>query len=80
MVPLYCVVNASSPAMGVPLPRPLWVSAIIVGAPMHYGNFAGMWMRLVYLFLAIGSSALSLSGFAMYAMKARRTRAKGAAQ
>jgi uncharacterized iron-regulated membrane protein len=42
--------------------------------PLHFGNFAGLWLKVVYLVVGLLSSLLSVSGFVLWRLKARRRR------
>jgi uncharacterized iron-regulated membrane protein len=46
--------------------------------PLHFGNFAGLWLKIVYLLAGLITSLLSVSGFVLWRIKARRRQKKEA--
>jgi uncharacterized iron-regulated membrane protein len=44
--------------------------------PLHFGNFAGLWLKVVYLLVGLITSLLSVSGFVLWRIKARRRQKK----
>lgn len=46
--------------------------------PLHFGNFAGPWLKVAYLLVGLLCSFLSVSGFVLWRLKARRRRKRGA--
>lgn len=52
-----------------------WMEAILLGAPLHTGEFGGKPVYAAYLLLSLASGFLSISGYLMYIVKWRRARA-----
>lgn len=73
-VPSYAAVTAEAVPRPMHAVTPLWVKAILVGAPIHYGEYGGRVVRVAYLLFALTSGALSVSGFAMWFSKRRAAR------
>ncbi|GMW03830.1 MAG: hypothetical protein AMXMBFR84_49640 [Candidatus Hydrogenedentota bacterium] len=44
------------------VPVPLWVKATYLCIPLHFGDFAGWGMKIVYCFFGLSSGVLSISG------------------
>jgi uncharacterized iron-regulated membrane protein len=44
------------------VPVPLWVKATYLCIPLHFGDFAGLGMKIVYCFFGLSSGVLSISG------------------
>ena len=51
-----------------------WMEAILLGAPLHTGEFGGRPAYVAYLFLSLSSGFLSVTGYLMYGLKWRRAR------
>jgi uncharacterized iron-regulated membrane protein len=80
LVPTVVVVTAEASPTAERFIMPWWIKLILLGAPIHVGSFGGTPVRIAYLFFALTSGMLSISGFVMYFNKRRRKRAvqKGA--
>ena len=42
--------------------------------PLHFGDFAGMWLKVAYCLLGATSGFLAISGFVLWMLKRRHRR------
>jgi uncharacterized iron-regulated membrane protein len=61
-IPKLTLVPVANPAEALPLSMPLWIKFIMVCFPLHFGNFAGFWLRVVYCLFGLTSGVLAISG------------------
>lgn len=74
LIPLVSAVTAEDEPRAIRFAMPLWIKAIVIGIPIHVASFGGNAIRIVYLFLALSSGFLSVTGFVMYVSKRVRKR------
>jgi len=79
LVPTYVIATVEAEPRPMHAVTPFWVQAILIGAPIHYGDYGGRAVRVVYLLLAMTSGALSVTGYVIWFAKARAKRRKPAA-
>lgn len=64
-VPKFSLVPLASPQQATAIPVPWWVTVLSLGVPLHFGDFAGLGMKIAYFFLGLTSGALSITGALM---------------
>lgn len=61
-IPSVTIMPAADIEAGEALPIPLWVKAMLISVPFHFGNFAGVGVKLAWCFFGLSAGALSISG------------------
>lgn len=61
-IPALTLVPVEAPEKAEALAIPWWIKATMVCFPLHFGNFAGLPLKIVYSLLGISSGALTLTG------------------
>ncbi|MDQ8193479.1 PepSY-associated TM helix domain-containing protein [Coraliomargarita sp. SDUM461004] len=68
-IPLVITSPIHSPQELSQLQLPLWIQAVAISAPIHFGNFGGWPIKILYVLLGLSSGLLSCSGALLYARK-----------
>ncbi len=74
-IPYVCLINAYDAEVDLTVDLPWWITMIYVAVPLHFGDFGGLGLRLVYCVFGLATGALSITGFAMFYLKRRRKNA-----
>lgn len=53
---------------------PWYIQLIAAAAPLHFGNFGGLPVKILYCFFGLTSGGLAITGYVMYTIKYRRRR------
>lgn len=81
-IPALSLVPVADTGAAEPLSMPWWVQAIMVCFPLHFGNFAGWELKVVYSALGISSGLLTITGalltFTRYRNRYRARKKKSA--
>jgi uncharacterized iron-regulated membrane protein len=64
-VPSVTLVPVARPEAALATTTPLWVKAMLIAAPFHFGNFAGLGVKVAWCALGITSGVLSITGAAL---------------
>lgn len=62
--------RADAPPILIELPW--FIKLIAAAAPLHFGNFGGLPVKILYCLFGLTSGALAITGYVMYAIKYRR--------
>lgn len=71
-IPVVTLVPINAPEQVSTLPIPWWVAAVLICVPLHFGDFAGLGMKVVYCVLGLSAGALSISGALQSSYRLRR--------
>jgi uncharacterized iron-regulated membrane protein len=69
LIPIVAAITAETAPRANRFAMPLWIKAIVLGIPIHVASFGGNIVRFIYIFFALSSGILSVSGFVMYGVK-----------
>jgi uncharacterized iron-regulated membrane protein len=69
------LVDARAPDRAEAHPLPRYVQALLVSEPLHFGNYGGLPLKIVWFLFGIGTVVLAGSGVASFA-RGRRARAQ----
>ncbi|MBI2424394.1 MAG: PepSY domain-containing protein [Candidatus Hydrogenedentes bacterium] len=61
-IPAITLVPVADPQERQVLPIPLWVAAVLISVPFHFGNFGGLGVKVVYCIFGLSAGLLSVSG------------------
>lgn len=61
-VPVYSLIPMNRPELAESVEVPLWIDAIMLAVPLHFGNYGGILLKLGYCLFAIGTALLTLTG------------------
>lgn len=61
-IPKLSLVPVADPSGASVLEMPWWVQGVMVCFPLHFGNFAGLGLKIVYSVFGVTSGLLSVSG------------------
>jgi uncharacterized iron-regulated membrane protein len=56
------VVGVESPHTGEALAVPLWVQFVVLSTPLHFGNFAGIGIKIAYSLFGLTAGILAVTG------------------
>lgn len=76
-IPYVALINAYDAELSLTVDLPWYITMIYIAVPLHFGDFGGLPLRIVYAFFGLSAGALSVTGFIMYAIKYRRRRYEG---
>lgn len=68
-IPVLSLIPVADPAAAEPLAMPLWVKAIMICFPLHFGNFAGFGLKMVYSLFGLTSGVLTATGAVLTASR-----------
>ena len=71
-IPYVALINAYDAELSLTVDLPWYITMIYIAVPLHFGDFGGLPLRIVYAFFGLSAGALSVTGFIMYAIKYRR--------
>lgn len=71
-IPCVALMNAYSGELVRTVDLPWYITMIYVAVPLHFGDYGGLPLRVVYAFFGLSAGALSISGFAMYFLRRRK--------
>ncbi len=78
-MPVYSLVPMNDPAAADDMQVPLWIDLTMASIPLHFGNYGGLLIKVVYCVLGLGSGFLTVTGailtFTRWRKKLRARRA-----
>lgn len=61
-LPVYSLIPKDDPSAAEDMAVPLWIDLTMASVPLHFGNYGGPVLKVVYCLLGLGSGFLSVSG------------------
>lgn len=71
-IPYVCLINAYTARVDLTVDLPWYITMIYVAVPLHFGDFGGLALRIVYCVFGLATGVLSVTGFVMFYFKRRR--------
>ena len=71
-IPILSLVPVADTAAAQPLKMPLWIQAIMICFPLHFGNFGGLALKVVYCVFGLLAGGLTVTGALLTIVRWRR--------
>ena len=71
-IPHVALINAYDGSLTQIVDLPWYIDMIYIAQPLHFGDFGGLGLRILYAFFGLSAGLLSITGFMMYMIKRKK--------
>lgn len=68
------VVNAQTGSLSEIIELPLYLKIVLLSEPLHFGDYGGLFLKIIWALFAVGSLAVALFGVSSFFMKRRKVK------